>query len=67
MPQLCCMSSEILSLPWFSKELQWIIEEQLNDMHQDSNMEGVHSNVYGHSNGPMMRARAKQLQSALIC
>jgi hypothetical protein len=36
-----------------------------NDMHHDSNMEGVDSNVYGHSDGPMTRAQAKQLQSAL--
>jgi len=35
------------------------------DVHHDSNMEGVDSNVYGHSDSPMMRARAKQLQSAL--
>jgi hypothetical protein len=34
-------------------------------MHHDSNMEGANSNVHGHSDGPMMRARAKQLQSVL--
>jgi len=28
-----------------------------------SNMEGADSNVCGHSDGPMTRARAKQLQS----
>jgi hypothetical protein len=33
-------------------------------MHYDSNMEGVDSNVYVHSDDPMTRARAKQLQSA---
>jgi hypothetical protein len=35
------------------------------DVHHESNMEGVDSNMYGHSDSPMMRARAKQLQSAL--
>jgi hypothetical protein len=35
------------------------------DVHHDSNMEGVDSNVYGHSDSPMTRARAKQLQSTL--
>jgi hypothetical protein len=34
-------------------------------MHHDFNMEGVDSNVYEHSDGPMTRARAKQLQNAL--
>ena len=34
-------------------------------MHHDSNMEGDNSNVYGHSDGPMTRAWAKQLQSTL--
>jgi len=36
-----------------------------DDMHHDSNMEVANSNVFGHSDGPMTRARAKQLQSAL--
>jgi len=36
------------------------------DMHHDSYMEEVDSNMYGHSDGPMKRGRAKQLQSALI-
>ena len=35
-------------------------------MHCDSNMEGVDSNAYGHSNGPMTRVHVKQLQNALI-
>jgi hypothetical protein len=35
------------------------------DMHHDSYMEEVDSNVYGHSDGPIKRARAKQLQSVL--
>jgi hypothetical protein len=34
-------------------------------MHHDSNMEKVDSKMYGLSDGPMMRARTKQLQSAL--
>jgi hypothetical protein len=34
-------------------------------MHHDSNMEVADSNVFGHSDGPMTRAWAKQLQSAL--
>jgi len=34
-------------------------------MHHNSNMEGADSNMYGHSNGPMTRAQAKQLQSNL--
>lgn len=38
-----------------------------HDMHHatDSNMDEVVSNVYGASNGPMMRAQVKWLQSAL--
>jgi hypothetical protein len=36
-----------------------------DDMHHDYNMKGVDSNVYGHSDGPMMRVRVKQLQSVL--
>jgi len=31
-------------------------------MHHDSNMEGVDSNIHGYSDGPMTRARAKQLK-----
>jgi hypothetical protein len=34
-------------------------------MHHDSYLERADSNVYGHSNGSMKRARVKQLQSAL--
>jgi hypothetical protein len=34
-------------------------------MYHDFNMEGVDFNVYGHSDGPMTRARVKQLQSVL--
>ena len=34
-------------------------------MHHDSNIEGADSNKYGHTDGPMMRARTKQLQSIL--
>jgi hypothetical protein len=44
-----------------------MILENQNDMHHDSNMEGADSNAYGHFDGPMMRAQAKQLQSALTC
>ena len=35
------------------------------DMHHDSNMEGDDSNMCGHLDGPMMRARVKPLQSVL--
>jgi hypothetical protein len=35
------------------------------DRHHDSNMEGADSNIYGHLDGPMMRARVKPLQSVL--
>jgi len=35
-------------------------------MHHDYNMEKDGSNVYGYSNGLMIRAQAKQLQSSLI-
>jgi hypothetical protein len=36
-----------------------------DDMHHDYNMEGVDSNVYGYSDGPMMKFQVKQLQSVL--
>ena len=36
-----------------------------DDIHHDSNMKGVDSNVYGHSDGSMTSARAKQLQNVL--
>jgi hypothetical protein len=36
-----------------------------DDIHHDSNMERADSNLYGYSDGPITRARAKQLQSAL--
>jgi hypothetical protein len=36
-----------------------------DDIHHDYNIEEVDSNMYGHSDGPMMRVRVKQLQSVL--
>jgi len=41
------------------------IQPEGDDMHHDSNMERADINVYGHSDGLMTRARAKQVQSAL--
>lgn len=40
-------------------------QPQGDDIHHDSNMKRVDSNMYEHSNGPMMRAYVKQLESAL--
>ena len=36
-----------------------------DDMHHDSNMKEVDNKMYGLSDGPMMRASTKQLQSTL--
>ena len=33
MSQLCCVSGEIFSLSWFSKEVNWLIEKQLTSWH----------------------------------